>query len=368
MSHANSKVLIVLEAGDAYPSGYLRGLIYRDHFAQAGFQVEYVSRLHPRLVRIVGFPSSWLIARLRPVLQQLTFALGRVSERLIVRKARGYDVVYMSKVTTLRFVKELRRTNARLVLDFGDAVWLPGRAGEQFNEILQMVDAITTDNEVTADYARKLNPNCMVIPDCPQIELFDRRRSQCNPLTDSRITLGWIGSPGTAYNLFVVWEALEKLFGKYPNLHLRLLGMGTDRRLLPPFERVKYSGRVSYSQAEMIDEVLAMNIGLFPLQDVEASHVRGALKATVYMAGEAVAVCSPVGQCADLIQDGVNGMLARDSKEWFEKIEQLILAPDLRQRISEAGLKTVRGQFTVAKSFERLRSVLDNVNGKVETR
>jgi glycosyltransferase involved in cell wall biosynthesis len=364
------RVLVVLEAGDAYPSGFLRGLIYKDCFEHDGFEVEYVSRLLPWLVRILDAPpqalSPWFALGFEKVLRWLLAGAGRIKEKLIVRKARDYDVVYMSKVTSLRLVSKLRGTGARLVLDFGDALWLPGRSSAGFHEVLRSVDAVTTDNELTAEYVRKLNPNCTVIPDCPQLEWFDRRRSEWHPAENSTITLGWVGTTGTVYNLYVIWEALERLFPKYPNLHLRLLGLGTNPRLLPPFEKVKYSYRSSYSQSEMIDEVLGMDIGLFPLQDVEASRVRGVLKATVYMAGQAVAVCSPVGQCSDLIQDGVNGMLARTPEEWEKKIEELILNPTLRQQIAQAGLETMRSQFTVARSFAKLRKVLDGANGEMQ--
>jgi glycosyltransferase involved in cell wall biosynthesis len=364
-SGKQNRILVVLEAGDAYPSGYLRGLIYRDHFAQSGIHADYVNRLDPRLIRIVDYPPAVLAPvmslGLRPILKRLIFARGRLAEKTIVRKAKNYDVVYMSKVTSLRLIRNLRRTKTKLVLDFGDAVWLPGRVGKEFHDVLRNVDAITTDNELTAEYVRRINSNCTVISDSPQVEWFDRIRSH-QQKSDSTITLGWVGSPLTAYNLFVIWEALERLFAKYPNLHLRLLGVGTNKALLPPFEKIKFSARATYTQAEMIDEVLQMDIGLFPLQDVESSRVRGVLKATVYMAGQAVAICSPVGQCVDLIQDGVNGMLAATSEEWEQKIEQLIVNPDLRRKIAEAGLQTVRTDFTVAAAFARLQTVL-NANG-----
>ena len=78
------------------------------------------------------------------------------------------------------------------------------------------------------------------------------------------------------------------------------------------------------------------------------------------MAGEACVVCSPVGQYKELIRDGVNGFWATTPKEWYEKIERLINDVDLRYRISQAGLETVRDNFTVEKSFAKLYSVLDS--------
>jgi hypothetical protein len=91
---------------------------------------------------------------------------------------------------------------------------------------------------------------------------------------------------------------------------VRLVGTGDDPALRPPFERVRYSAVPYYDQSTMIDEVLGMDIGLFPLQDVERSRVRGVLKAAIYMCGEAAVVASPVGQTPEVISNGVNGVLA----------------------------------------------------------
>lgn len=298
---------------------------------------------------LVGF--GWVVSRLMRL-------VARLNEFRILAAARRHDVVYLSKVDSYRLLRGLRRVaRARLVLDFGDALWLPGRTGARLGEVLRLVDAVTTDNETTANFIRQFNPCCAVIPDCPQVEVFDGRRGAVGKGGD-RITIGWIGTPGTAYNLYVVWEALERLFTAHPKLHLRLVGAGFDRSRLPPFERVQFSEKPVYTQSEMVDEVLRMDVGLFPLQDVEASRVRGVLKATVYMAGEAVAVCSPVGQCKELIQDGVNGFLAGSTDEWVERLEVLVREPELRRKVARAGLETVRAGFLVDHSFAKLQAML----------
>jgi glycosyltransferase involved in cell wall biosynthesis len=352
------RILVILEAGDAYPSGFIRGLIYRDAFRAAGFDVTYVNRQPPVLTRLAErAPGS-----LAPALGWLFARWADFIEPRLVRLARAYDIVYMSKVTSYRLVSALRQqTRVRLVLDFGDAVWLNPWAGH-FNKLLGLVHAVTTDNALTAAYVRQYNPNCLVVPDCPQVEWFDRRRAELSGRRAQRaeIVLGWVGTPGTLHNLYVVWEALERLFTRYPQLHLRLVGTGThlSRWRLPPFERVRFSQRPAYDQAGMIEEVFGMHIGLFPLQDTEASRVRGVLKATVYMSGEAAVVASPVGQSAELIQEGVNGLLAGTTQEWERQVERLILQPELRHQLARAGLETVRQGFTVQRSFERLASML----------
>jgi len=357
------RILIVLEAGTALPSGVIRGSIYREYFREAGYEVCFVHRASPALCTLIDVPPVGLRllmnAGLRWCLEKIQSAYCLVSGLILARRAKRYDVVYMSKVTSKRFVERLRKsTTARLVLDFGDAVWLRGKA-DSFDRVLQTVDAVTTDNEITAAYVRRINAQCTVIPDCPQVEAFDRRRTS-KSASSPVVTIGWIGSPSTLYNLYLIWEPLELLFARHDNLRLRLVGTGTDfLKRIPPFEHIKYSCRACYTQSEMIEEVSKMDIGLFPLYNVEASRVRGILKAVVYMAGEAAVVCSPVGQCADLIQDGVNGFLANTPEEWVQKLERLIGDTDLRRNFARHGLELVRRHFTVAQSFNKLISVLD---------
>ena len=356
------RLLLIAEAGEFYPSGFIRLGIYREHFARAGFVARYASRVPERFLRAAHAPGRLLRGVLR-----LPFAAGafaRIGERMtaaseaaLVAAAGEADVVYLSKVTSLDFVRRLRAAGrARLVLDFGDAIWLPRWSNRGVPELLTLVDAVTTDNELTAAYVRGFNPHCTVIPDCPQIEAFDRRRGQVARRHDP-VRLGWIGSPGTAYNLYVAWEALERVFARHPDLELRLLGATHEK--LPPFEKVRYSLLPVYNQRQMIDEALQMDIGLFPLQDVEACRVRGVLKATVYMSAGAPAVCSPVGQCADLIRDGENGMLAANTAQWEERLERLIADAPLRARLAARALDEVRARFTVDRSFALLRAVLE---------
>jgi glycosyltransferase involved in cell wall biosynthesis len=364
------RILAILEAGDLYPSGTIRALIYREHFERAGIDARFAARLHVPTLRLINRPPRWLRVMLRfgygvRLMDTILRKMTARTERALLAEAKKYDVVYMSKVTSASFVENLRRaTAARLVLDFGDAIWLPRYGFQDFDRLVRAVDAVTTDNPVTADYVRQFNSQCTVIPDCPQVEEFDRRRvGTTKGTSEGRILLGWIGSRSTAYNLYVVWEALERVFKRHDNIELRIVGASPGD--LPPFERVRYSCVPDYDQARMIDEVLKMDIGLFPLQDVDACRVRGVLKAAVYMSGEVAAVCSPIGQSADFIRDGLNGMLARSTDEWESKLARLISDEALRHSLARAGLETARSQFTVDKSFALLKAVLEGP-GRIE--
>ena len=358
-----TKVLAVLEAGDRYPSGVVRGTIYRDFFARDGFDVEFVSRQPLAAMDFVQSPPRLLrlvVWRQRVKKRILARAEAR-SEEEIVRKAATADVVYLSKVLSLPLYRRLRAaTKARIVLDFGDSVWLydDRRKETEFQEVLRIVDAVTTDNEGTAEYVRRFNAHCTVIPDSPQLEEFDRRRASRPARPRDEVVLGWIGTPSTLYNLYEIWEALEIIGQRHPNATLRMVGAGYDPNLRPAFDNIRYSLIPSYDQRVMIDEIFAMDIGLFPLQNVERSRVRGILKASIYMCGEAAVIASPVGQVAEVLRDGETGLLAASRDAWVANLERLITDAALRRRLADAGLDYVRHTLRTEQSWELLRGVL----------
>jgi glycosyltransferase involved in cell wall biosynthesis len=172
------------------------------------------------------------------------------------------------------------------------------------------------------------------------------------------VVVGWIGTPGTLNNLDLIAGALDEVAQRRPEMRMRLVGVGADRSKLPRFASQRVSVVDGYDQAAMVDEILGMDIGLFPLQDTERSRVRGVLKATVYMAGHAAVIASPIGQVPEVISDGENGFLARTSTEWISKLEALVADHALRHRIADAGLEMVRQRFRTDQSWDLLRDVL----------
>jgi glycosyltransferase involved in cell wall biosynthesis len=354
-STSTSNVLAILE-GFNWPSGVVRARIYKDLFERDGFDVEFMGRIAMSVADLVERVPS------RRVRMAAITAGTLVNELRILAKAGAADVIYLSKVTSLRFLRMLRRrSRARIVLDFGDAVWLGPdgkRRDSQFAEVLRLVDAVTTDNEHTAAYVRQFGKACTVIPDSPQLEQFDRKRPTVVPRNDGTVVVGWIGTAGTLYNLELIADALRVVSRKHPHMVLRLVGVGSDRSALQALEGIPYSVRASYDQAQMIDEVFGMDVGLFPLQDSERSVVRGVLKASIYMCGEAAVIASPIGQVTDVIEDNVNGMLASTREEWVAKLDALVSDAMLRKRLAAAGLETVRSRFRTHQSWELLRAVL----------
>jgi glycosyltransferase involved in cell wall biosynthesis len=195
------------------------------------------------------------------------------------------------------------------------------------------------------------------------LDVFDAWRPKLDKPRQETV-LGWIGGKDTADALYVIYEPLERLFARYDSLHLRILGAPRER--LPRFEKVRFSILERYDQETMVREALGMHIGLFPQFEVEESVNRGSLKAKIYMCGEAAAVCQDLGENRDLVEDGVNGMLAASGEEWLGKLDWLISHPEERARIAAAGLATIRERFATAKCYERLRTALSALDERTD--
>jgi glycosyltransferase involved in cell wall biosynthesis len=299
-----------------------------------------------------GFGSS------KQILRRLAY---RAKESYIAHMSSDFDIIHVVAVPSLALIRQIRsHSKARIVYDLCDAAWQPYYNGhEQINQILSSVDAVTNDNEYGLAYASRFNSSVFLWPPPSQVEMFDRFRGQPKPsVAGGHVTIGWIGSNSTAFNLYRIWEALEEIFQRHPHLQLRLVGVDPDSGVLPRFEHVSFSARPHYTPEQMVEEVLRMDIGIYPLFATDNSRVRGILKALIYMSGEVAVVCCPVGECARLVKDGENGLLANSTGEWIEKLDRLITDRQLRCQLTAAGLETVRSGYTLEKSLEYLRVAL----------
>lgn len=364
---APRQALIVVNGLDE-PSGTVRAKQYASLFDRSTqWRATYISRRSQKWTERTNRtyrPTAPLIVPLihRPV-AAYTRHWERQREDDIVRRAAAVDLVYLVKVPHLRLYQRLRALNQpTVIMDFNDGLWLPQfqhSGWRDLDEILRTAHGVICENAYVAGYARRLNPNVAVVPDSPQVDLYDRRRAAIARRRD-RVVLGWLGSPENAGALYHIFEPLEAVARRVASWHLRVVG--ADRHLLPRFERVEFSCLPRYGQDEMIGETLAFDVGLFPMYHVEDGLARGNLKAMIYMSAGAAALCEDFGENRTLIQDGVNGMLAGTADEWTQKLERLVTDRATRERIAQRGLDAIRNQFSAAAVFAQLESAFTQLS------
>lgn len=345
------------------PQDQQRGPMYTELFRAAGMEPTFIGRQplpDPLLFRRTSRTAAKIRDSLeyRAAMRAVTAALLRLNDRRIVRAARGADVVLLVKTDSPALVRRIREASrARLVYDLADVRRRhEAELMRDVASIVSMVDAVTSDNSVTMEWARGLNPSIHLWPPASYIESFDAKRHLSGRGT-GRIRLGWIGTLSTAANLYLVLEALEDVFRSHPGLELRLVGIAGDHDILTRFEYVEATARERYGTADMIDEVLQMDIGLCPMYDLHDVAVHGVTKAIIYMGGGAAVVTSPVGDLRELVREGENGLFATGRAEWATKIGSLIEDPDLRARLAAGGRRSAESN-TLERCFGHLRAAL----------
>jgi glycosyltransferase involved in cell wall biosynthesis len=68
-------------------------------------------------------------------------------------------------------------------------------------------------------------------------------------------------------------------------------------------------------------------------------------------------VATPVGSNLEIIEDGVNGFLARDADEWYARLRQLLDDAALRRRMGRAARATVEQNFSLTGQIDFVERV-----------
>ena len=215
-------------------------------------------------------------------------------------------------------------------------------------------------------YLRKFNTKLFYIPTGVDTDIF---RPQNNG-NNSKITFAWIG---TSYNkemgenLRFILDCFSLLANKYDNIFLEIAGGGRYfYEVQGMFHNLKYKDRIKFSDwisPDKIPDYLSnVNIGLLPLiQDTKFNQAKSPTKLFEYMAMAKPVVSSDIGESRYIIKDGENGFLAKDKKEFMEKMRNLIEDSKLRQRMGENARQMVEKNYSLKVLGRHLYEILKTI-------
>lgn len=288
---------------------------------------------------------------------------------LQLRHVVGADVVFFRGSVTpfaygpVVFERIIRWLNPRMVYDIDDAVWEP--ADGVSSPFLKLVNLGWTwqmctlcehgivGNRYLEQHVLPHNPNVTIIPTCVDVERFPMKDHAAQRET-RRVVLGWVGLHTNLVNMRVIDDVLRELARKH-DLVL-LVASGRDYKL-DGIEVINRRWRIEHE----IDYLAEADIGLMPLLDTECARGKCGFKALQYMSVGTPCVISSIGMNTEIVEDGVNGYLAGSPEEWFERLERLILDPDLRHRMGKAARQTVVERYSHQVFYPTFRSVMETV-------
>jgi len=114
-----------------------------------------------------------------------------------------------------------------------------------------------------------------------------------------------------------------------------------------------------WREATEVEDLNTVDVGIVPVPDRPFERGKCGFKVVQYMACGRAVIASPVGANRQIIEHGVNGLLADGEREWEEALRLLCARPDLRRSLGEAGRRTVVSRYSTAVVLPRLVKVLE---------
>lgn len=342
----NKRVLFICDLRQGYFSTQARGVAFKDQFERYSWCVEYVTMDN----FIDRFQSKDIVL---------------LSKEEIIEKSKNFDFIILIKVNDIDLIEKIKENStATIFFDFIDALWRPAfkLAGwSKINKILSICDKIICENDYIGQYAYRYNKNIYKTPFLVPISKFELKSQYLHPSKEGKVVIGWVGSKSTVHALKKIKRPLEKICQKYSNVEVSILG-APDNILRKLLKKVPYKTIENYDENIMVEEVLKMDIGVFPPPgDIMDYKLRGANKGTIYMGAKKPTIFQKAGDCLTFIEDGVNGFFAQSEYEWFYKLDILVSSKELRKTMGMAGYETVINKHSIECAFSELEKVLIDV-------
>jgi glycosyltransferase involved in cell wall biosynthesis len=346
------------------PSQRFRLEQWQPHLAAEGIDLELLPFADPALRELLYRPGHWL---------RKAAALSRATLRRLRRlpALRDYHAVVVHRASFLGGPALLERLVGRagrpVVYDFDDAIfrlhaseanralaWLkfPGKTAT----LCRLSAHVVVGNAYLADYARRFNERVTIVPTSVDTDRFLPAPRDASPT----VVVGWTGSSTSQTHLELFAPVLQALTARR-SVELRVV---SDRApALPGVPHVW----VPWTAGDEPSELARFDLGIMPMPDDEWSRGKCALKALLCMAMGVPTVCSAVGANLEVIEHGVNGLLARTPEDWLAALERLIDDPSLRARLGAAGRRTVEERYSMRRSARALAEVIRGEVGRARS-
>jgi len=183
---------------------------------------------------------------------------------------------------------------------------------------------------------------------------------------DGGFTVGFAGSLKPWHGVHVLLAAFAEI-ARY-DAHARLLIVGTgpsaadlhaDVQQRKLSDRVVFTGAVPHEQIPAL--LAAMDVAVAPFLPVEDFYF-SPIKLFEYMAAGTCVVASRIGQLAEVIDDGMDGLLCEpgDSAGLWEQIDRARQFPILRKAMADRAKTKVLSRYTWTRAARQLESVIES--------
>jgi glycosyltransferase involved in cell wall biosynthesis len=356
-----------------FPQGIAAGqrLKYEQYFADwkaAGFDVT-VSSFMDRAMYDVVYQPGHLQAKLLGTLR------GHLRRLRDLARVRRFDLVYVfmwvTPVGTSLMERMTRALARRLIYDLEDNALVGQRIAREDNPnplarllkgrgkteyLIREADHVITSSPLLNDICVPMNRRraCTYISSSVDADRF----VPANRYEGSDgVTIGWTGTYSTKPFLDLLRPVFRKLAER---VRFKLRVIGNFDYDLPGVDLEV----VRWSKEKEVEDLQAIDIGVYPLPLDDWVIGKSGLKAIQYMAFGLPVVASDAGITSRVVLDGATGILVRTEDEWLDALERLVRDPALRRRLGEAGRREVLEKYSTRVIAGEYRRVLEDAMGQ----
>lgn len=184
---------------------------------------------------------------------------------------------------------------------------------------------------------------------------------------DGGFTIGFAGSLKPWHGVNVLLAAFAEIARRDSHARLLIVGTGpsagdlqSEVEVRKLSDRVVFTGAVPHEQIPAL--LAAMDVAVAPFLPLEDFYF-SPIKLFEYMAAGTCVVASRIGQLAEVIEDGIDGLLCEpgDSASLVEQIDRAQQFPMLRTSIAERARKKVLSRFTWTRAARQLETMIDSL-------
>jgi len=355
------KILFLVPYPTAGASNRIRVEQFIPYLTSKGIGCRVRPFVNPAFYKIMYIPGRY-------VEKILWFIICTINRGLDILRSLKYDIIFIHREAYPFggpfFETIFSKMGKTIIFDFDDAIFLPNTSEqnvyiERFKSpgktagIIRMSSLVIAGNEYLKEYAAKYNGNVVMIPSSVDT---DKYRPLPDKSSNKQVMIGWIGSNTTKRFLYDIEDVFVKLSAKYENLAFKIVGAKFNS------SKLKNVINKEWALDEEIDDLRTFDIGIMPMPDNEWTRGKCGFKAILYMACGIPVVASPVGVNTEIIRNGENGFLAKDQREWVNKLSFLIEDADLRGRLGARGREMVEKYFSVEKNFSKVVNVITGIH------
>ena len=326
------RILFIIQHPDL-PSSRVRVLNLLPDLRACGLEVQTLP--FPR--RLAGRPALWQACRAADV------------------------VVLQKKLPTWLDTLALRRACRRLVYDFDDAVYYRHESRGalehhtsrcRFTKLVRQADLILAGNRVLAEEAARLNPRVEIVPSA--VETRGVPLSAHGPGAGP-LVIGWIGTAINLGQAALLGPVLRELCRTIPLEYRIICSRGLQLDGVP-------TTFVPWAAETQAAEIARFDVGVMPLPPSGHASGKCGYKALQYMSAGVPPVVSDVGVNREIVQDGVDGLVAGSMEAFGPLLARLAADPALRARLGQAARARVEQQFSTAVVAGRVAKLLASLD------